>query len=178
MASRFSTLAALAILTGAATGGAIVWATLPSPASINCGYTSSGNTPFGSALAFSPPKEDAKGTAHWYNSTIVSASGGLSLRNLVLEIQTQAGVIIVPGPQWTLNAFSVSLSHIGTFSLSGATAGNWTSGGSQPLENGQVFSLFTTPQNLSGSGYIWYVLLTGNYSDGCPASGSVSASIP
>jgi len=46
-----------------------------------------GNTPIGTALALGQIKEAQKGTNNWYNVSIASAGGGLTLSNMVFQVQ-------------------------------------------------------------------------------------------
>lgn len=178
MVPRPTSLAVVAVLAGAAVGAAVVWTSLPGQAPLDCGFAPGANTPLGSFLAFGPPTEESRGTVHWYNSSIVSAGGGLSLHNLVIQVESQNRTPIVPGPAWSLNVFSSGLTRVGGYTLSSQGSGNWTSTDSYGLNNQLVFVLIVTPQDLSRGGDSWNVFLVGTYSNGCPATGMVSASIP
>src|ERR1700747_2982587 len=53
-----------------------------------------GNTPLGTSLALAAPAEETAGTGHWYNFSVQSAGGGLTLGNLQLQIETPSGGVV------------------------------------------------------------------------------------
>jgi hypothetical protein len=175
MARGATWVTAIAVAIGASAGVALAWVSLPIP--VGCGSPSSGQTPLGSPpLAFGTPNEKTVGSDHWYNFSVASAGGGLQLNNLNFRVQTWAGVDVLPHLGWAATMLSHSGNPVGTYVMYGAAGGDWTAGGATPLLSGETFSLLAAPQNLSGDRL--GVVQTGSTSNGCPTSGSLTASIP
>jgi hypothetical protein len=163
---------------GAAVAVALLWGSIPSASSPNCGSPAE-PTPFGSAFAFGPPAEQYRGDDHWYNFSDQSASGIADWAELAFEVQTGLGANITPGPEWTAHATNATGAWIGVYSLTGPTAGTWTMGGGQPVTNQERFDVMTTPENLSAQGNLLVVRAAGGMIDGCPAIGwTITVSIP
>jgi hypothetical protein len=118
--------------------------------------------------------ENSAGANYWYNFTAESAGGSLRLASLTFLVQTPNGSNVTPGSGWSFEVFNLSGSRIGSYAISGQSAGTWTVGGSQPMLSGQHFSLLATPDRLSGDSLLVRVAGTGQ----CPTSGSVSIAIP
>ena len=126
-----------------------------------------GNTPIGTALALGQIKEAQKGTNNWYNVSIASAGGGLTLSNMVFQVQgSGGGVVTLASP--TVTVVGLAGTTIATFTMS---SGTWASGGSTTASNQQTIVILTTT-NLVGQGDSLLVYGSGSF------SGSVSTSIP
>jgi len=125
-----------------------------------------GNTPLGTALAVAPPAEASAGTQHWYNFSISSAGGGLTLSNLAFQVQTATGGIVTIAGATTINVIGISGSTVATYTIASSS---WTAGGATPASNTQQIVVQTTT-NLSGDTMI--ILGTGSF------SGSISVNIP
>lgn len=127
-----------------------------------------GNTPLGTQLAVSPAKESTKGTTNWYNFTVQSAGGGLTLQNLVFQVQTTQGALVTMPGTATMTVVGLTGATVGTYTIS---TGTWASGGSTAVSNQQQFIL-TTPTTTSLSGDVLVILGSGTF------SGSIQATIP
>ncbi|MCI4337366.1 MAG: type IV pilin [Thermoplasmata archaeon] len=124
-----------------------------------------GNTPLGTALAMSPAKEQTAGAQHWYNFSVVSASGGLVWNDMVFQFQTSTGgIITVTAP--TITVIGISGANVATYS-----GGAWTAGGTVSASNQQQLIVQST-SNLASSGDVMVVLGGGTF------SGSISVAIP
>ena len=168
---------ALAIVVGAAVGGALVEATFTALPTRSCGNPDHPGLGPGPLPEFGPPDEHTVGSGYWYNSTVESVGVvGMTLGNLQLEITLQNGSAVAPGPGWTLNVVNASGVIVGTYAMTGAAAGSWTSGAGALLWNTQLFSLFSAADRLYGD--TWVVIVAHANPDGCPVSGSVSLEIP
>jgi len=134
-----------------------------------------GNTPLGTALAVQTPVEAQPSAAslHFYNFSIQSAGGGLILNNLIFQVVTPGGTIVVTtAAGWALNVLGITGSVIGTYAITAATP-SWTLGGTVLVSSQQTIAL-TTPaaaaSSLSGDKLI--IVGTGTF------SGSISVNIP
>jgi len=126
-----------------------------------------GNTPLGSTLAVSPPKEASKATNNWYNFTVQSAGGALILNNLNFQVQTSSGGIVPATGSWTFSVLGISGAVVGTYTPS---TGVWASGGTVSCVSGQSFVLNAVSSPLSGD--VLIISGSGSY------QGSISVSIP
>jgi len=126
-----------------------------------------GNTPLGTALAVASANEGQKGTNFWYNFSIESASGGLTLSNLAFQFQTASGgIVTLTAP--TISAIGLTGTTVGTYTVA---SGTWATGGSTLVSNQQQL-IFQTTSNLVGQGDVLVVLGSGSF------SGSIQATIP
>jgi hypothetical protein len=176
MTDRVIRYIAVAIVIGVAVAGALVWAVVPRTSTVNCVAYSNGQTPLQTFLAFGSPLEQTVGQGHWYNFTLEDAGAGLHFNNLKFQTQSPAGSVVVPGAGWNFTVLSPMTAWLGTYSLTGPTAENWSMGGPTALFSGQTFDLLVTPGNISGDNFV--VMLTGAHTNGCPATGSVRMGIP
>ncbi|MCI4337367.1 MAG: type IV pilin [Thermoplasmata archaeon] len=127
-----------------------------------------GNTPLGTALAMSPANEQQAGANFWYNFSIASASGGLTLSNLAFQVQTSTGGIVTLAGGPTVTVIGLTGSTVGTYTIATAT---WASGGSTAVSNQMQISIKTS-SNLESQGDTLVVLGGGSF------SGSISVNIP
>jgi flagellin-like protein len=126
-----------------------------------------GNTPLGTALAMSPATEQQAGTHFWYNFSIESASGGLTLSDLSFQVLTSTGgIVTLLLPAATV--IGLTGNTLATYTWATAV---WASGGSTTASNQQQFSL-TTTSNLESQGDQLNVLGGGTF------SGSIPVNIP
>jgi|SRR5579863_3829903 flagellin-like protein len=116
--------------------------------------------PIGSELAVAAPTETTHGPAnHWYNFSVISAGSGLTLGDVLFQLQTGSGGVI-PWPAGTTFTVSNFTAHtIGTYN--GAT-GSWSSGGSAPLTSQDTFIVYTAATSLSGDRLV--IFGAGSYS--------------
>ena len=127
-----------------------------------------GNTPLGTALAVGSPSEASNVAAnHWYNFSIQSAGGGLTLSSTNYQFQTATGSIVAPSGTWTLSVLGLSGTPIGAYSL---TTGAWTSGGATPMTSQMTISVYSAGTVLSGDTMV--VSGTGSF------SGTIAVGIP
>jgi len=127
-----------------------------------------GNTPIGTALAVGPANEAGPvATFYWYNFSIVSASGGLTLNNLAFQFQTSSGGIVTLAGS-TVTAIGLTGASVGTYSTA---TGAWTAGGTTLVSNQQQL-IFKTTTNMIGAGDTLVVFGSGSF------SGQVTANIP
>lgn len=129
-----------------------------------------GNTPLGTALAMSPANEQSKAANFWYNFSVQSASGGLTLSNLAFQVQTSTGgiVTLAGAPGGAITVIGLTGTTVGSYTI--ATAA-WSSGGSTAVSNQQQIIIQCT-NNLESQGDVLVVLGSGSF------SGSVSVNIP
>lgn len=126
-----------------------------------------GNTPLGTALAMSPAVEASKGANFWYNFSVASASGGLTLSSLAFQVQTSTGgIVTLTAP--TVTVIGLTGTVVGTYTVASAT---WASGGSTSVSNQQEVIIQTT-SNLESQGDVLVVLGSGSF------SGSITVNIP
>jgi hypothetical protein len=175
MIERAGAIAAVALVAGIAAGATLCWFSFGMNPPVGCGSSSQGNTPLGGPpLALGTPRETTRGSDHWYNFTVQAAGGGLRLEDLKFEVQTAGGLNATPGADWRLNELAPNGSWLGTYSLTGTTAGTWTSGGTNALAVSQVLSLLAAPEDLSGDTFVVSFVGSGP----CPAGGSATTAIP
>jgi hypothetical protein len=125
--------------------------------------------PTGTSLALGAPTEQSAGPNIWYNFTVQSAGGGITLGNLAFQVVTATGAIVPPGASWSLVVLGLSGTWVGTYSLG---AGTWVSGGGEEITSGQTVVLDTGSTSLSGQGDVLNVIGAGSF------QGSISVSIP
>ncbi|MCI4344739.1 MAG: hypothetical protein L3J87_03845 [Thermoplasmata archaeon] len=106
---------AVAVVVGFAAAAAISWGSLPTP--VDCTPSYSGNTPLGSALAFTSPTEESVGTDHWYNFTIASVSPPSPLQDLKFGVQTSSGQPVSADPDWAAHMLDHGGSTIGIYTI-------------------------------------------------------------
>jgi flagellin-like protein len=104
-----------------------------------------GNTPLGTALALSNPNEAAKGPNFWYNFSVQSAGGGITLNSMNFQTVNAAGSIVTP-TGWTMVVLGLTGANVGTYNL---VTGAWTAGGASALTSSMTLVLDATA-NLSG----------------------------
>jgi archaeal type IV pilus assembly protein PilA len=126
-----------------------------------------GNTPIGSALAFGTPVPATNKWAHWYNATVASAGGGITMGATNWQFVTATGSIVAPAANWTLNMLSITGTVVGTYSLG---TGTWTLGSSTPMTSQMQLVIYSGSVALDGDHAV--VSGSGSY------SGSISVSIP
>ncbi len=125
--------------------------------------------PIGTSLALGQPLEQTSGPNHWYNFTVQSAGGGITLGDISFQLVTATGAVVAPGGSWSLVVLDLEGSLAGTYSLS---TGSWVSGGGAAITSGQTFVLDAVSTDLSGQGEVLNVIGTG------PFGGSISVGIP
>src|SRR5579863_1305301 len=86
-----------------------------------------GNTPIGTALALGSPAEASNAAAnHWYNFSVQSAGGGLTLGSLAFQVQTSSGgIVTLPGGA-AITVLGLTGNTVGTYNIA---SGSWASGG-------------------------------------------------
>lgn len=174
MVARAVVATLVAVVVGAAVGATLVWASTPTTTEAACGWPTSGTVPLGSAMALSAPIETTIGADHWYNFTVESAGGDHELSSLQVHVQTVVGRIVTPGPNWTLDALNPNGTWLGAYSLTGPVSGTWLEGGNSTLAAGQVISLMTGLDRLSGDVLVVFVAGSGE----CSFSGTIITAIP
>ena len=128
-----------------------------------------GNTPIGTALALGSPKEASAGANNYYNFSVQSAGGGILFNNLNFQVINPSGQIVTPTAAWSLTVVNLFGTSVGTYALTGASAGTWTAGGTTALSSSQTICL-NAASSLSGDKLV--VAGAGSY------QGSISISIP
>jgi hypothetical protein len=123
----------------------------------------------GIPVALGQPLERSAGPNHWYNFTVQSAGGGITLGDIAFQVVTATGAIVPPGASWTLVVLSLSGSYLGIYSLA---SGTWSSGAGEPITSSQTFVLDSGSTTLSGQGDVMNVIGTGTF------QGSISVNIP
>jgi hypothetical protein len=120
-------------------------------------------------LALSPASEQGVPGEYWYNFSVESAQGGLTLGELGFRVQTPTGQTIALANA-SLEVLGPGRAEVGSYDV---TTNEWTSGGSTPMTNQQLIVLRCS-NDLSSQGNVFVVL--GSVSSGY--SGSVTVSIP
>ena len=126
-----------------------------------------GNTPIGTALALGTPVPATNKWAHWYNATVASAGGGITMGATNWQFKTPSGSIVSPAANWTLNVLSITATVVGTYNLA---TGVWTLGGTTPLTSQMQVVIYSGSVALDGDNAI--ISGSGSY------SGAISVSIP
>jgi hypothetical protein len=143
--------AVIVILVLAVSAGAMLWSFDTHATTLTaCGGGAPGNTPLGSAMAIGTPTEETHGLDHWYNFSVASGGGGRELDTLTFQVLTATGMNVTPGPGWMMSVLNYRGESIGSYVLTGPTAGTWSAGGTQPLLSQEVISLLTQPEKVSG----------------------------
>ncbi|HZY70787.1 MAG TPA: type IV pilin N-terminal domain-containing protein [Thermoplasmata archaeon] len=126
-----------------------------------------GNTPIGTALAVGTDTPATAGTGHWYNFSIQSAGGGLTLGSMNFAFQTTTGSIVPPGGTWTLTVVNILTgATVGTYTLA---SGTWASGSGTPASSQMNIDVYSAAVALTGDNMI--VSGTGSF------AGSISVAI-
>lgn len=125
--------------------------------------------PRGVSFAIGEPTEQADGAHHWYNFTVVSAGGGITLNDVQFQVVTATGGPIPAGAGWTLSVLGATDVLVGSYSFA---SGTWTEGGTTLIENGQTIVIDSLSTSLSAQGDVLNVVGAGPY------EGSISVSIP
>ena len=128
-----------------------------------------GNTPLGTALALGSPGEAQKGANNYYNFSVQSAGGGILFNNLNFQVLNPSGQIVAPTAAWSLTVLNLLGTSVGTYALTGASAGTWTVGGTTALSSSQTICL-NAASSLSGDTLV--VSGAGSF------QGSISVPIP
>jgi flagellin-like protein len=127
-----------------------------------------GNTPLGTALALGSPGEASNAaTNHWYNFSVQSAGGGLTLGGLNFQVQTATGSIVTLPGGATLNVYGLTGNSVGVYTLA---TGSWASGGSTTVTSQMLIVLYTAGTSISGD----KVVVSGSGS----FAGSISVNVP
>lgn len=138
-----------------------------------------GNTPLGTSLAFGTVGEGSNAANNWYNISIQSAGGGLTLGSMNFQVQTATGAIVAPGTT-SITVVGVTGCNVAVYTFStnswaaasGASAcSSGTLGGTAPAASGQLVSV-KTANTLALSGDTLVVIGAGSF------SGSVNVAIP
>jgi hypothetical protein len=174
MIGRANSVAAIALALGIAAGSALCWVSFQSPPQPTCGSPGGGDGGLGTGPTLGTPKEQTVGLDHWYNFSVQAMGGGLLLSDLGFHLVSQGGTNVTPGSGWSLIAYDSSGGLLGNYSLYGPGAGAWTSGGTTAAAAGQLYSLLTTPGNVSGDGFVMSIQGVGS----CPTPWIVNTSIP
>lgn len=157
----------LAIVADVAVFAAIGW---PMPVVQPGGPCQGCSPPIGPSLALGQPGEQSSGPNHWYNFTVESAGGGITLGNIIFHVVTATGAIVPPGASWTLVVINLTGSLAGSYSFGTST---WTFGMDQIVTNDQTVVLDSGTVNLSEQGDVLNVIGSGG-----SFQGSISVSIP
>jgi flagellin-like protein len=125
-----------------------------------------GNTPLGTALAVGAVQEATSGTGagqHWYyNTSVQSASGGMTWSNMIFQVQTAAGAGAT-GPTTLTTTNAAGSCNVATYTFSTATwaapaanvcAGVTTGGGALVVGGAQMQMISTTNLNNAGNNLI------------------------
>ncbi len=122
-------------------------------------------------VAVSAAQERTTGGVHWYNFSVVSASGGLDWDLFSFQVRNPNGTVVSPPTSWALTVLGSGGTTVGNYSW---TAGNWTP--PEPtavVSNSQVVVLEVVGgPSLQGQGLTFVLLWSGAY------PGSATAAIP
>jgi flagellin-like protein len=126
-----------------------------------------GNTPIGTALALGSPAEASNAAAnHWYNFSVQSAGGGLTLGSLAFQVQTSSGgIVTLPGGA-AITVLGLTGNTVGTYNIA---SGSWASGGTTPATSQMTIVVYSAATSLSGDNFV--VSGSGSF------SGTISVSI-
>jgi flagellin-like protein len=124
-----------------------------------------GNTPLGTALAMAAPNEGTAGTGHWYNFSVQSAGGGLTLGSIQLQIQTPSGGIVTWPAGSTVNMVGLTGNTVGTYTTG---TGVWTNSATA-ITSQMILVIYTAATSVSGDSLV--VSGTGSF------AGSIAVSI-
>ena len=135
-----------------------------------------GSTPLGTALAFGTINEASAGANFYYNTTVQTASGGMTWSNMIFQVQSTSGSTVAGVTSiTTTNAAGSCNAAKYTFATatwaaapSSACAG---SGGSYLVVNGAAVQLVSTT-NLNSAGDTLVAIGQGSF------SGTASFNIP
>lgn len=121
-------------------------------------------------FALSPAVEQGRAGAYWYNFSVSTSCCGLTLGELVFQVQSQSGQVIALDNASILVRSTAPLgSIVATYSVS---TSEWTSGGSALMSNQQSIDLLCA-NDLRSQGDVMVVL-----GHGGAFTGSVSVAIP
>lgn len=165
----------IALVVGVVVGLGLAWASIPGPSGTNCNSGSSGGTPLGAGYGFGDVVSTTLGMEHWYNTSEASAPGVLRLDNFELEVVDRNGSVSTPGQAWNTTVLDASGAWIASYSVAGGHGESLTTQSTSLVRAGQEFSLYTSPENVSGNA--WALIETGTY-DGCPISGGTNLQLP
>jgi hypothetical protein len=131
--------------------------------------SSSGGQPLGSALSVAPPSESSKGANTWYNFSVQSAAGGLTLGDLRLQVQTPSGTPVTATGAWTFDVLGLTGTVLASYSM---TANAWTMGATTAVSSQETFCLDAVGSYSTLSGDVLVISGTGSF------QGTVSVAIP
>lgn len=127
--------------------------------------------PYAPTFELGPAVEKGGPGAYWYNFSVQGSCCGLTLGELMFEVQTQTGqVLALENASIIVQSTAPHTSVVATYSV--ATS-EWTSGGSTLMSNQQVIDLLCS-NDLRSQGDVLVVLGNG----GSGFTGSVTVSIP
>lgn len=125
----------------------------------------------GTAFALSPATEGGGPGAYWYNFSVQSASGGMTLGDLEFQVQTPTGqVVVLDNASLVVSSTSPHTTLVGSYSFATST---WTSGAGTLVSNQQQFDIECS-NDLRSLGDALVVLGNG----GSGFTGSITVSIP
>jgi flagellin-like protein len=141
-----------------------------------------GNTPIGTALAIGTVNEASSGSGvtakFYYNTTVQTASGGMTWSNMIFQIQSSSGSAVA-GPTTITATNSAESCNVATYTFSTAVwstpaAGACAAGtlGGSALVAGGAAILMQSTANLASLGYNLVIVGQGSY------SGTATFSIP
>jgi hypothetical protein len=123
---------------------------------------SSGSPPVTGALTIGSPAEAAVGGSYWYNFSVLSADGTLTLGELGFHVESGGGGTVSASSAWTLTIVGFTGAAVASYSL---TTGVWTVGASTVASSLQTISLAT---DTSLSGDVLVAVGMGSYSGAVP----------
>lgn len=135
-----------------------------------------GSTPLGTALALGTINEANAGSNYYYNTTVQTASGGMTWGNMIFQVQTSTGSGAT-GPTTITVTNALGSCNLATYTFSTAawttpaTHCTGTTGSAALVSNGASVELVSTA-SLTGAGYSLIAVGQGSF------SGTAAFSIP
>ena len=126
----------------------------------------SSSVPLGTAYALNSPQENSKGTNNYANFSIEAAGNSILANNLLFQVKSTGGTIIGLAAGSVVNLIGFSGSILATYSFATQT---WTSGGTTPLQAGEIMSL-TTTTTIFASGYLFVSIGQGHFAGTVPTA--------
>ncbi len=80
-----------------------------------------GNTPIGSAFAVGTISEATAGANYYYNTTVQSASSGMTWSNMIFQVQNPGGGVISTGPTTITVTNTAGSCNVAVYTFSSAT---------------------------------------------------------
>jgi len=136
-----------------------------------------GSTPLGSALAIGTVLEANAGANYYYNTTVQTASGGMTWGNMIWQVQSSGGTVLASGPTTITTTNAADSCNVATYTFSTglwttpATHCTGTTGTGALVVNGAQIQLVSSV-NLASAGYKLVAIGQGSF------SGSAVFSIP